>query len=248
MATVQAAQSTAPTTSRERTVPRQSGTVAGWVRRAREVARLRHRNQLLLPACSSAIAPPRVPIGYRAATMDFAGGAGVATRSMMTTAPGSGSTMCKRANGHVLDPPRRAERLDLQLEMAVDFFLRHSFLLQALHQVAVLNELEMLPGREEQHRDEQRPDPDSAQQLTLARFVDLADDRVVAHVFLDRVFEVGRAHASLSIARSLALRARGLLATSSSLASIGRLVRIRIAASAWASARKVCLTMRSSSE
>ena len=48
-------------------------------------------------------------------------------------------------------------------------------------------------------------------QLPLPRLVDLADDRVVADVLLDRVFEVGRAHASLSIARSLALRARGLL-------------------------------------
>ena len=180
--------------------------------------------------------------------MDFAGGAGVATRSMMTTAPGSGSTMCK-VRMAMSSIRRGARSVSISsLRWRLTLFLRHSFLLQALHQVAVLNELEMLPGREEQHRDEQRADPDGAQQLTLARFVDLADDRVVAHVFLDRVFEVGRAHASLSIARSLALRARGLLATSSSLASIGRLVRIRIAASAWASARKVCLTMRSSSE
>ncbi len=49
----------------------------------------------------------------------------------------------------------------------------------------------------------------------LPRVVDFTDDRVVADVLLDGVLEVDRAHASLSIARSLALRARGLRASSS---------------------------------
>ena len=69
------------------------------------------------------------------------------------------------------------------------------------------------------------------QQLPLPRLVDLADDRVVADVLLDRVFEVQsrRAHASLSIARSFALRARGLRATSASAGTTGRFVSTRSA-------------------
>src|SRR5262245_43066421 len=132
--------------------------------------------------------------------------------------------------------------------MTVDFFLGGALLLQPFHQVAVLHQLEVLPGREQEHDDEQRADRHRSPQLLLPRLVDLADDRVVANVLLDRVLEIGGAHASLSIARSFALLARGLRATSSALASSGRLVSTRIAASPWASARNVCLTMRSSSE
>ena len=81
--------------------------------------------------------------------------------------------------------------------------------------------------------------PTERHNCALAGLVDLADDRVVAHVLLDRVFEIA-AHASLSIARSLALRARGLRATSSSPASIGRLVRMRSAASALGQRAEAC--------
>src|SRR5688572_2532556 len=106
--------------------------------------------------------------------------------------------------------------------MAVYFFFRRTFLLQPLHQVSVPHELEVLPGREEQHHHEHGADGDRSPQLTLARLVDLTDDWIVANVLLDRVLEIGRAHASLSIARSLALRALGLRSRSSSPASTGR--------------------------
>ena len=139
-----------------------------------------------------------------------------------------------------LNTLRGAQCRNLQLQVAIQFFFGCAFLLQPLHQVAVTHELEVLPRRKEQHRYEQRADADGAKQLPLPRLVDLAHDRVVAHVFLDGVFEVGRAHASLSIARNLALRARGLRATSSSPASIGRLVRIRIAVLRRARAHGTC--------
>ena len=51
-----------------------------------------------------------------------------------------------------------------------------------------------------------------------------------------------------SAARSLALRARGLRSSSSSPGTTGRFVSTRTIASARSSARKVCLTIRSSSE
>ena len=60
------------------------------------------------------------------------------------------------------------------------------------HAVAVPQQLEVLPGREQQHRHEHDADPGRAPQLPLPRLVDLADDRVVADVLLDRVFEVDR--------------------------------------------------------
>src|SRR5688500_5245767 len=109
-------------------------------------------------------------------------------------------------------------------------------------------QLEVLPCREQEDQDEEPADRQRSPQLPLALVVHLADDRVVAHVFLDRVFEIHRAHASLSIARSFALRARGLRATSASPGITGLRVSTRRAASPAASARKRCLTMRSSSE
>src|SRR5450759_5086409 len=78
--------------------------------------------------------------------------------------------------------------------------------------------------------------------------VHFADDRVVANVLLDRVLEVHSVHANLSIARSFALRARGLRATSSSAATSGSFVKITSPSPAFSIARNVCFTIRSSSE
>src|SRR5205085_4227110 len=127
-------------------------------------------------------------------------------------------------------------------------FLGGALLLHPLDLVAVGQQLEVLPRRKQQHHDQEEADPHGPPQLALSRLVHLADDRVVANVLLDRVLEVQPAHASLSIARSLALRARPLSATSSSDGVNGRLVRIRSPASAFAIARNVCFTIRSPSE
>ena len=82
--------------------------------------------------------------------------------------------------------------------------------------------------------------------------IDLADDRVVADVFLDCVFEgLGRhvrsACSDRVAARSFALRARGFRSISASLGTSGRFVRI-VMPPAVCSARSVCFTTRSSSE
>ena len=55
--------------------------------------------------------------------------------------------------------------------------------------VAVAQQLEMLPRREQQHADEKDADGDRAPHLAMPLAIDLADDRVVADVLLDRVFE-----------------------------------------------------------
>src|SRR5215471_17288582 len=150
--------------------------------------------------------------------------------------------------GDLLDALRRAQRLDLEPQVAVHVLLGRALLLHPLDLVAVAQELEVLPRREEQHQHEEEPDAHRAPELPLPRLVDLADDGVVANVLLDRVLEVHSAHANLSIARSFALRARALRATSPSDGVSGRFVRIRSPASARSSARKVCFTIRSSSE
>src|SRR6188768_2108194 len=149
---------------------------------------------------------------------------------------------------NLLDPARRAQSLDLEPEMAIDLLFRGTLLLHALDLVAMLQQLEVLPGRKQQHDDQEQADPERAPQLALSGLVDLPDDRVVANVLLDRVLEVHRAHANLSITRSLALRARGLRAVSASPGTAGRFVRIRRPSPAFSSARNVCFTIRSSSE
>src|SRR5829696_2937753 len=148
----------------------------------------------------------------------------------------------------LLDAPRRAERLDLERKVPVDLLFRGALLLHPLDLITVPEQLEVLPRGEEYDNHEEQPNAHGSPELPLARLVDLADDRVVANVLLDRVLEVHSAHANLSIARSFALRARGLRATSSSAAVSGRLVRMRRPSPVFSRARKVCFTMRSSSE
>src|SRR5262249_19188400 len=149
---------------------------------------------------------------------------------------------------NMLDARRRPERLDLKAQVAIDLFLLGALALHSLHLVTVPEQGEPLPRREQNHQRQESDDDDRLQQLTLPRLIDLANDRIVADVFFHRVPEIGPAHASLSIARSLALRARGLRATSWSSGTTGFRVSTRTAPSPAASARNACLTMRSSSE
>src|SRR5262249_30743605 len=138
----------------------------------------------------------------------------------------------------------RSQRLDLELEMTVDFLLRHAFLLHLLQPVAVPQQLEVLPRRKQQHCDQQTADADRPPELTLPVPVDLADDWVVADVLFDRVFKgvgsnavasglyaVACRHASRSAARNLALRARGFLSISASDGITGLFVSTRMAPS-----------------
>src|SRR5688572_4853165 len=104
----------------------------------------------------------------------------------------------------------------------------------------------------------------------MALEIDLADDRIVPNILLDGPFERFATHVdppylrrldlrpwalglgprdypARSTARSLALRARALPSTSAAAGVTGRFVRIATCPSA-CNARKVCFTMRSSSE
>src|SRR5882672_216412 len=112
--------------------------------------------------------------------------------------------------------------------------------LHLLELVAVTEQLEVLPGGQQQDEDQKSGDADRLPELALLGLVHFADDQVVPHVLLDGVLE-GFHQPILSAARSFALRARGLRSTSSSFST-------RTRPSRWCSARSVCFTMRSSSE
>ena len=140
-------------------------------------------------------------------------------------------------DGDLGDTLRRLERLDLQLEVPVDFDLLLAGPLHLLDTVAVSQQLEVLPGRADQQRQDDRADPRPAPQVAVARVVDLADDLVVPDVLADRVIEgfhhappAAAACARRSAARSLALRARGLRPISSSPGTTGRFVSTRTSA------------------
>src|SRR6266849_10497352 len=146
-----------------------------------------------------------------------------------------------------LDPLGGFQRVDLEPQPAPCFFFRGPLTLQLLDLVAMAEQLEMLPRREEQDQHEERGDAGRLPELALPRPVDLADDRVVPHILLDGVLE-GLHQAILSATRSLALRARGLRSTSSSRGTIGFFVKTCTSPSRCWSARSVCFTIRSSSE
>ena len=73
--------------------------------------------------------------------------------------------------------------------MAADFFLGRAFALHLLEPVAVAQQLEVLPRREQQDEHQEGGDGSRLPQLAVLRLVDLADDRVVADVLLDCVLE-----------------------------------------------------------
>ena len=120
---------------------------------------------------------------------DAAGGSGGTTRSMMIAAPVSGATSFNRCVASVLDPLRRFQRFDLEPQMPVDFFFVAALFLHLLHAIAVLQQLDALPAREQQHADKQHADGHRSPLLLQTALVNLADDRVVPHVFLDGVFK-----------------------------------------------------------
>ena len=135
-----------------------------------------------------------------------------------------------------------SKRVDFEAQLVAGFFFGGALAVQLLDLVAVAQQLEVLPRREEQHDDQKRRHAGRLPELALPRLVDLAHDRVVADVLLDGVLE--RLHMALrhglkavpsrlkcvvplstvcrdrpsgwsdmrSAARSFALRARGLRA------------------------------------
>src|SRR6267143_2063431 len=142
--------------------------------------------------------------------MERGGGGDGLTRSMTDASSGPGAIMC-----------RRSQRLDLEAQVTVDLFFRGSFELHALESVPVAQQLEVLPRREEKHRDEEEAEPHRAPHVALPIAIDLAHDWIVPYVFPDRIFERFGRHTdpwrsacqdTRSAARSFALRARGLRA------------------------------------
>ena len=189
------------------------------------------------------------PSPYRRATTDFGGGGVDVTRSITVASPAAGATIPSALSRQPLDARRRAQRVDLEAEVTIDFVLGGALLLHLLDAVAMTKQLEMLPRREEEHGDQKYADRHRAPHLEMPLAVDLADDRVVAYVLLDCVFEFAAHDACpISAARSLALRARGLRSISASLGTTGRFVRILSPKPSACSARSVCFTIRSSSE
>ena len=109
---------------------------------------------------------------YRRATTDR-GGAGVAiTRSMTIASSGRGRDHVQPARRHPLDPRRRAQRLDLEPQVPVDRLFAGALLLHLLEPIAVAQQLEVLPRREQQHEHEE-----DADQRPSATSRDAARDR-----------------------------------------------------------------------
>ena len=126
---------------------------------------------------------------------DLAGGSAGCTRSMHDRFFARRRDEMEPFGGELLDALRRLERVDLETQLAADFFFGGALAVHLFDLVAVPQQLEMLPGGKEQHDDEKSGEAGGLPQLALTRFVDLAHDRVVANVLLDGVFE--RLHIAL---------------------------------------------------
>ena len=123
------------------------------------------------------------------ATTDAGGGSGGTTRSMTIAAPVSGATSFNRPRASDSIRCRRLERLDFEPQVAVDLFLVAACLLHLFEAIAVLQKLDALPSREQQHGDKDHAQCYGTPLLPEPALVNLADDRVVPNVFLDGVFE-----------------------------------------------------------
>ena len=203
------------------------------------------------------IAAPRRPApagsrGVRRASTDGSGAAAAVARSRMSVRAWSGRTMWSgrrdaRASMRVGDDSTPTSSRSWPLTS------RSSATARCIASMSAPSRITLNRCHSENSTTATRPTPmpDRSPQLTLTRPVDLAHDRVVAHVHLDRVLEIDVRHGpphSRSAARSLALRARGFrplpsrppsAAASSARAAAPHFDRPRAS---------VCLTMRSSSE
>src|SRR5262245_65302345 len=137
MPTVHSANTTALTTSRECSETRQSfGPGAGCGR-----AFFRVQGSLNPLPRSPPIVPPDVPL---ALTRSDDGLGGRRRRRDPLDDDGliaAGRDEVQLLRRDVLDPPRRAQRFDLEAQMTVHFFFRRALLLQSLHLVAVAQQL-----------------------------------------------------------------------------------------------------------
>ena len=210
--------------------------VASPVRRRRELRVARagsavrvHGSRNPLLACSSATGPPDVPSPATAPRRwTWREAPGRRTRSM---------TMCLL--GLRLDQPRarwcaivRCGCGDRSVSISsvrcrLIFFLGRAFLLQPLHQVAVPDQLEVLPRREEQHGDEQRRRCNRAPNCRCRASSTSRTIGLFRTSFLIAYSKSVAAHAEpLNRAQLARCAPAGCARLSSSPASIGRFVRI----------------------
>ena len=123
------------------------------------------------------------------ATTDAGGGSGGTTRSMTIAAPVSGATSFNRP---IASDSIRCGDLSVSISSRRWRLISSSLprcLLHLLEAIAVLQQLDALPSREQQHGDEEHAQGHRTPLLLQPALVDLADDRVVPNVFLDGVFE-----------------------------------------------------------
>src|SRR5688572_2113178 len=103
--------------------------------------------------------------------------------------PRTGFNHSQVLDGPRLDEFRRPHDLHLQAQPPVDDRFLVQQLLRLFHAVPVLLQLELLPGGEQQHGDEEDTEADGAPHLPMALEIDLPDDRIVPDVLLDRPLE-----------------------------------------------------------
>ena len=113
--------------------------------------------------------PRGVIARYRRATTDCGGGSAGTTRSSTIASSRRRARPCEPLGRERLDPLRRPQRLDLEPQVAVDVFLGGALALHLLEPVAVAQQLEVLPGREQQHEHQHDADADRLPQLALPR-------------------------------------------------------------------------------
>ena len=104
----------------------------------------------------------RTPFRPTAARRPTAAAPGSERLARSRLRPPAGATMRRPSGRHALDPRRRLERLDLEPQVPVHRLLGGALLLHLLEPIAVAEQLEVLPGREEQHEDEEDADPTSS--------------------------------------------------------------------------------------
>src|SRR5688500_3733241 len=97
-------------------------------------------------------------------------------------------------HGPRLDERRRSHHFDFQAQAPGDDRLLVQQLLRLLHAIPVLLQLELLPGGEQEHDDEEDAEANGAPHIPMTLEIDLTDDRIVPDVLLDRPLERFAAH------------------------------------------------------
>ena len=127
------------------------------------------------------------------------------TRSITIASSADGATM--RSRPVAMRSMRAGERsVSISSRRCRLIALAGALALHLLEAIAMAEQLEVLPGREQQHEDEEDANQRRAPHLAVTLAIDLADDRVVADVFLDCVFEGLGRHVRTACSSRIAAR------------------------------------------